>query len=53
MLHLRVKAVSDYFMDKTDYKTGKQLFNKISKDMASNVIEALYQGELSDPPDIS
>jgi hypothetical protein len=27
--------------------------NKIVKDMASNVIKALYQGELSDPPGIS
>jgi hypothetical protein len=30
MLHLRVKAVYDYFMDKTDSKTRKQLFNKIA-----------------------
>ena len=35
MLHLRVKAVYDYFMNKTDSKTGKPLFNKIAKDIAS------------------
>jgi hypothetical protein len=28
-------------------------FYKIAKDMASNVIKALYQGELSNPPGIS
>ena len=53
MLHLRVKAVCDYFMDKTDSKTGKPMFNKMANDMASNVIAALCQGELSDPPGVS
>jgi hypothetical protein len=38
---------------KTDYKTKKQLFNEIAKNMAFIVIKALYQGQLSDPPGIS
>jgi hypothetical protein len=50
MPHLRVKAVCNYFMNGTDSKTGKALFNKVAKDMASNVIAALCRGELSDPP---
>jgi hypothetical protein len=45
-----VKAVYDYFVDKTDSKTGKHPFNKITDDMASSMIQALYQGELSDTP---
>jgi hypothetical protein len=54
ILHLCVKAVYDYFMDKkTDSKTRKQVFEEIAKDMASNVIKALYRGEVSDPPGIS
>jgi hypothetical protein len=53
MLHLRVKAVCNYFMNETDSRTGKALFNKVAKDMASNVIAALCRGELSDPPGIS
>jgi hypothetical protein len=44
MLHLCVKVVYDYFIDKINSKTGKQLLNKIAKDMASNVIKALYRG---------
>jgi hypothetical protein len=44
MLHLCVKAVYDYFIDKTYSKTGKQLFNKLANNMASNAIQALYQG---------
>jgi hypothetical protein len=48
------QAVCDYFVDKkTNSKAGKQLFSKVAKDMASNVIKALYRGELSDPPGIS
>jgi hypothetical protein len=53
MLYSRVKAVYDYFENKTDSKTGKPLFNKIARDMASNVLAALYRRELSDPPGIS
>jgi hypothetical protein len=33
-------------MNKNDSKTGKPLFNRIAKDMASNVIAVLYGGEL-------
>jgi hypothetical protein len=39
----------DYFVDKTNSKTGKQLFSKVAKDMPSNMIKVLYLGELSDP----
>jgi hypothetical protein len=41
-----VKAVYNYFKNKTDSKTGKPFFNKIARDMASNVLAALYRGEL-------
>jgi hypothetical protein len=53
MLHLCVNAAYDSFIDQTTSKTGKQIFNKIAEHIASNMIKALYQGDLSALPSIS
>ena len=53
ILHARVKAVYDYFQDKTDFATGAALFHDRAKHKSKNILKMITNGLISDPPGVS